>query len=258
MLMNKRSATYVQTMTRDSILNQVEAARASTTLALLFHTHDNKLQAVTAHGVATRSKGLQIMPGRPLSPEDELSVVNLLQRPETEGKGLTFLPEHILLQDRFSTLWWVPSSIRPMYLHPTSGKRKTIKVRWPTLALYAVNRKLYIVGLEKDERPTPSTKVFHAPLANVWQTSQICTGGAKLPISCDTSSIPEWEDVVFATGFSHKNHDVAIRRAGGRAGIDPMTFWPKRDKKTGAFPATQLTPLHMTMGKWLASVRGAA
>lgn len=256
--MNKRSATYVQTMTRESILRHVDASRATTSLALLFHTHNNQLQAVTAHGVATRGKGLQIMPGRPLSPEDELSVVNLLQRPEVDGKGLAFLPENILLQDRFSTLWWVPSSIRPMYLHPANGKRTTVKVRWPTLALYAVNRKLFIVGLEKDERPTPNTKVFHAPLGNVWNSSQVCTGSAKLPVACDTSSIQGWEEVVFGTGFSHRNHDAAMRRPGGRASIDPMDYWAKADKKSGAFPATHLTPLHMTMGKWLASVRSGA
>jgi PRTRC genetic system protein B len=148
--------------------------------------------------------------------------------------------------------------VRPMYLHPVDGKRKIVKVRWPTLAMYAVNRKLFLVGLEKDERPTPATKVFHAPLANIWASTQVCTGSAPLPLSCNTDSMAEWEHIVFETGFSHQNHEEVLRRPRGRAFIDPMDYWPKADKKTGAFPATQLTPLHLTMGKWLATVRDEA
>lgn len=256
--MNKRPATYVQTLTQEDLLRQVQAAQSTTTLALLFHTHSNQLQAVTAHQVGTRGKGLQIMPGRPLSPEDELNILNLLQRPEGQAEEANFLPENVLIQDRFSTLWWVPSSVRPMYLHPVDGKRKTVQVRWPTMVFYAINRKLYLAGLQSDERPTPSTKVFHTPLPNIWASTQLCTGSAKLPTDSNVASIPDWEEIVFATGFSHQNHTAAIHKPKTRTGIDPMTYWSKADKKTTPFPATHLTSLNMTLGKWLAAVRADA
>lgn len=243
----------VHTLTPADVRASFEQSQTVTSLALLFHTFQSRLEVVTAHRVEDGSNGPHLMPGRPLSPADELAIVELLRTPTSETDDAAFLPGNVLIQNRFATLWWRPSEVRPMHLHPANEQHRTISVRWPSLAFLSIARKLYIVGLQDDDRPTPASPVFHAPLANIWNTGQVCTGNAALPLGCSITDIPAWESVVYATGFSHANHDNVIRQPGKRKGLDPMAFWSGRKSKA-PIPATHLVPLRTTLMRWAASI----
>lgn len=255
--MSAQKTTLVETMSQESLQSGLGRIQTEASLALLFHTYQSRLQTVTAHTVARRGKGYQIQAGRPLAPEDEADILSLLLE-RREERGPVILPENVLMTDRFSTMWWVPAAIREMHLHPTAEKRRTVKVSWPTLVMLAFNRALYVVALADSTRPDARTPVFCAPLANIWANTQTCTGSAKVPTSTDIESIPMWESIIFDTGFSHANHDRALKPASGRGrkGMDPMEYWGSQKSKK-PFSANMLVPLNLTLQQWAADVMGA-
>ena len=249
--MNKPAAsntppTLVQALDGNAIAHRMLNSMTTTTLALLFHQIGAELATVTVHKVASTKKGNQVMPGRPLSPEDEQGIIDLLMKPEASAGLRQIIPETILATDRFSTLWWSPGKVRPMHIVDANGARKVISVAWPSLVMFVQNRTLYLCAVPDGERPTRATKVFHAPLGNVYSSTEVCVGNATLPIGNSLDEIAGWEYVVYGTAYSHKNHDQAMRN--GNKFVDPMEHWSKSRKKPLA--ATQLSPLKKNLGQW--------
>jgi len=240
---------------RDDYVRDAARGSVATSYALLFHTSGNALQIVTAHAVIQdRNHAPIIASGHPLTSADERDILNLLTSRANEQEGFTAVyPERLLFADPTRTLWWMPSDVRPMHLRSTHCS-VTIRARWPTLVLLAMDRNLYVAALETDDRPNAKTRLFHSTLPNIWSDGRVCTGDAKLPMSSTPADIPHWESVLLDSAFSHSNHQQALRADGGKRGYEDVEkFWCGRDKEVSAFPVKRLVPMKRTLAQWFAN-----
>lgn len=222
----------------------LEQDRLDTNFALLFHMHGNGLAAMTFHKVSRQDQGAsQIQPGRILSPADEMHILRLLARP-AEDRGLAILPEGVLHAGEDHALWWVPGSIRPMLLNVYGTGRQELNVHWPHLVMMAYNRRIFVAALADGTRPGPTTPLFHAPLGNIYASSETCLGDCKPPVNSTADSIEEWNAVIFDSAFSHSNHNQAMATG------DVMDYWKKKRRKPVPVPTKSLTPMRLTLAEW--------
>jgi PRTRC genetic system protein B len=219
---------------------------------LLFHTKGRELQLVTAHRVGSNGRRVPtIGPGRPITPADEREILALLLGRSSGESAFDVMPDRVLYQDASRTVWWLPGDVRPMHLRDVKGAT-TIRTRWPTLVLMAMDRALYIVALAANQRPASNTPVFHCPLPNVWPTTKLCSGDAALPPGATTADIPHWESVVLDTAFTHSNNRQALRQT-GRKENSIEAYWKRRKGQLSPFPLARLAPLEVTLREWIAA-----
>lgn len=242
----KKSPTLVSLPNADAIQRSLEAQSTKPSLALFFHTRGEASRAlalVTAHRVGHDRHGrAQVREGRPLSPEDEIEILRLL-RPRAASEGFRVFPQSLLHLSGTETMWWLPPQRYPMTFS-TDNKLTTRDVAWPSLVLMASQQRLFVAACKGTERPTEDTPLFHAPLANVWASAEVCTGNATLPEACDVSSIDAWTSVLRDSAFTHSNHDNVIADK-GKGRLDPMEWW--RSTKAKQFPDAYLVPLRCTL-----------
>lgn len=246
------SAPLVDTYSPDD-LAQRDDMQLRTSMALLFHTRRNGhgLELLTVHDINNVRGVSTIGAGTPLTPEAEQRILDLLTKP-IKDTAMTFLPENLLYSDRMQTMWFISSAVRKMHLRDNQGIVSSITTRWPNLVLLTRNRLLYIVAVADDKRPTPQTPIFHAPLGNLYSSTNLCTGNATLPMGCSVSDIASWESIVFDTAWTHANHnDVYRPLKKSKAPEDIEAFWAKRDKHVAPFPQAHLVPMKITLGEWI-------
>lgn len=244
-----------------------------TTHAIFFHQRKESLAMTTVHPVETDADGIPIVgPGRPLTPEDEQAVLDLLMSRDGQ-EPIEILPASVLYRDRNTTIWWLPPLIRPMHLRSHDQGLQTILTRWPSLVALVRDRTLHLVAVEGDARPSADTALHHAPLPNVYADTSVCTGSARLPLAMRVSDIPAWESVVFDTAFTHTNHTSTLRpvqavAAKGRTSKRKLSappkqvdadaaYWAKREGHTLPFPDGSLNPLGLTLAQWLPALSGS-
>lgn len=215
--------------------------------ALIFHTRGNSaLELLTYHEVRTQRGKPTLSEGRPLSPEDEQSILAMLTSSDTLIPQVELIPPNLLYSDRHQIVWCVPGARRPMHFNK-AGMRSQRTVAWPSLIFRVVEHRLWLVAYQGDERPTLDTPLFKAPLPNVWVGGEVCTGNAILPDASRIAEIPSWESVIFDTAFSHANDREVVKSA--RSYTDPMSFWQEND----AIVPKQFVPFgnNQTLGDWL-------
>lgn len=220
--------------------------RLTTQYALLFHMHSAHLKALTFHTVSPGERGgTTIMPGRILSPSDEMTVLKLLTRPATDS-GLRIIPEQALYCGDDHTLWWMPSFVGPMLLHLPGKEPESRLVKWPPLVLLAKDRTISLAALARSERPDAGTQLYHAPIGNVYSTGEVCLGDCRPPESGAAEHLDEWNTVVYDSAFSHSNNTDAMK------GKDAMEFWVKKRRKPTPVPLASMVPLKLTLAQWYA------
>lgn len=190
------------------------------------------------------------MPGRPLAPEDEITILKAL-RPNPSA-GFTIYPEHLLHASDTATLWWVRSKKAPMAMLSPDGQVVQREVVWPSLVMMTIGRRLYVAAVEGNERPEATTPLFFCPTGNVWASTEVCTGNALLPSGQGIADIPAWTAMFFDSAFTHdNNHGKSIAKATGKKprSSDPMEFWRKASHKH--FPADALVSARIQLADWI-------
>jgi PRTRC genetic system protein B len=237
-----------------------------TTHALFFHQRKESLAMTTVHAVDTDADGIPIVgPGRPLDPEDEQTILNLLMSRD-KNAPIEILPSCVLYRDQSTAIWWLPPLVRPMHLRSHEQGLQTILTRWPSLVALVRGRTLHLAAVEGDARPSADTPLHHAPLPNVYADTSVCTGSARLPLAMRVSDFPAWESVVFDTAFTHTNHTATLRpaqtvaaKSGGRKRKasppkqvhSDAAYWATREGHVLPFPDGALNPLGLTLAQWL-------
>lgn len=235
-------------------------------MALLFHTTGQNLALVTAHEVIRDRAGQShIGPGRVALPSDEIRLASLLSSRNRRGRIL-LTPPDVLFHDEASLVWWLRPADRPMFLRDHDGNSLEPVVRWPSLVCLVVNRKLHIVALASQERPTLTDAVFHAPVGNVYADGSVCTGSARLPRTNTVLDVEGWSAVVTSSYFTHDNHaqNLSPTKAKGKKSrsrsIDRVNnyratdYWRNRDGITKPMPTSDMVPLNLTLGEWLEAI----
>lgn len=219
-----------------------------TEMALLFHTRSGRLELTTVHQTRQRGAQVELMAGKPLSPDQESHIISLfLSSNDSEQPTLEFIPEGLLADNARFTLWFIPEARRPMHFHDLTG-RSTSTVYWPNLVVMARDNCIYLAAVKGSKRPTPNSPLYFAPLCNIWKNTEICQGDAKSPRRHGIDHISTAEAVIFDSAFSHANNRECI--AQGKKFIDPMKYW-KSPQAQSKFPASALVPTGHTLSQWL-------
>lgn len=182
---------------------------------------------ISSHRV---SQSGELLEGTPLT-RQTLSEICALVMP---GMGsVDYLPENVLAYSPGKILlWWTKASSRTLFFTSESGIKSGKYALPPLLFCARGNKSLYTWALKDNTRPVPSTKVFHSPFYNVYETGECCMGNITLPTNLFPASVKEWENVFFE-GLLTAHLPPKF------AGIEPQVFW-KGMKGRKRFPLEHL------------------
>lgn len=221
------------------------------------HLSRRSLELVTAHEVIhDRHGNPHIGPGRVALPSDEKMLADLLNSRSRRSR-VQIVPPNILYQDEGTLAWWIPPERREMLLRDEKGGDHAITVQWPSLVALVVNRRLYLAATADTTRPHGDTELFHAPLGNIYASTQVCTGSARLPTGQSVTDLFGWTEVVTRTWFTHDNHPEVVRQPKRRSASQRHTnyrataFWLKRNEDSPPPGKKDLTPLGLTLAPWI-------
>ena len=178
-------------------------------LAVIFHrsTGENKQTNVVG---ATKHEIVEgvIQSGKFASlPE----VRAILQENTNQTDTASILPSNVLI-DSVGTLAWYKKSFKaPMWFRIGSNS-EVFDVTWCNL-LFIVNKansRLYVYAIGNGSRPDQKTKVYQAPLMNIYKNGLVCQGTARLPDDISVANIDEIEDTIIKSNFTHVNHSECL------------------------------------------------
>jgi len=215
--------------------------------ALVFYGKRLRRELVAAATVH-QFNGHQLLAGRPMSLED---VNDLLEALAGRSPKKEIMPEHVLFKDAGDTLWWHPQQQRPMWF--LRGRRRVKHVvPWPALVFHVRGQTLRVVALNNNERPSDRSRIYHAPLMNIYADDRLCMGNISPPGS-GIGAINAWESAIYDTVFTHVNHDLTLkfRRPPANGNLAHYRFWSKLERDNIAqFPVKRLVPHRQSLLEW--------
>ncbi|WP_439438041.1 hypothetical protein [Salinivibrio costicola] len=153
----------------------------------------------------------------------------------SESVGL--IDQRLLVKNSKHMVWmYTPTPDQPFY-YRHMNKRLATPINWPTLVFKRTGQSLSVCVLQHKTRPSLNTRVYHAPLPNVYKSGSICLGGCVLPMTDDIDAITE---EYLNSVKTHLNFD------GGFRGVDAMTdkqyFQYIQRKTKEKIKVSELTP----------------
>ena len=114
------------------------------------------------------------------------------------------------------------------------------------------------------KKPTPDTKLYHAPYMNVGNNGTLCQGSAQIPADVSNTTdelLKGCEDALFDSLFTHKNHDGTWKTKKGESISNPQHIarWKKVAKENRAPRMNELNPTGITLRQYIEriSARGS-
>lgn len=221
--------------------------------ALVFHRTRSGYE-LTRHAINTVRSVPTLGAATPFLTENLAQLVDILKQ-QSNRRTRQLLPENVILTGHDEIAWWVPGYTKPMWFQ-IDNRTICIKVPWPPLLFHAKSGSLSVAALADAQRPGAKTKLYHAPIMNVYAHGGVCLGSAPRPESSDVVSMPGWEDAVFKTLFTHTNHKRTLRV--GKTDVSNtkhLQIWRELAKqKAGEFPRELLVPMKKTVMEFLGDV----
>lgn len=207
------------------------------------------------HEITPRSSGAPLLgPATFLSRSESQTLADLFAGANRAAASPSIYPDGLLHHDASSATWFVPAARRPFHLRLDGSGLTTLSAVWPSLVLHAQQGHLFIAAAAGAARPSTDTPLFHAPLWNIWDSTEVCIGDARVPDDEPIDAITSWNSIVFDTAFSHVNHQLTL--AGRKTtSKDLRTFWQRRSRCAVPPPARAMRPLRQTLSQWLVAVR---
>ena len=211
--------------------------------ALLIHHHnETKNIDITTHGVIpVEGGGFTLGAGRAmtLADRDQLTAILLDEDRETQ-----FIQEHILAASRSMICWYRKPGFAELPFS-VSQKLSTIKAPLPGLIFVAsAAAPLRCFAFKGNARPTPETKLFYAPLGNVYSKGTFCSGNTNVSRTLTLSNIPDWENFVLGAASTHMG-DISPIKGIQRGELAPLVSFLEGLTAAGkkAFPVGKLVPV---------------
>jgi len=254
-------------MSETLILDDTPTPTYEPTLAVVFYESRERVPTATSaevglaaslaalHEIQKRPSGAPLLgPATFLSRAESKVLADLFAGANRATVSTRLYPEGLLCHDDFSATWFVPAARRPFRLRLEGDALETLTAVWPSLVLHTDGDRLYLAALQGSERPTLDTALFHAPLWNIWDSTQVCVGDARIPGGDPVDAIPGWNAIVFDTAFSHVNHPrtLAARTTSTR---ELRAYWSRRTRAATPPPARELRPLRKNLRQWLDGLR---
>ncbi len=158
----------------------------------------------------------------------------------SEGAG--FLPPELLSitpgNELGMMLWWRPAHVRHLYFYKNTGIPSG-PAPVPASLFMVKSGGLYIWALESDERPTPSTRLYHTPFFN--SDDDVCLGNVKGPGVAKPDAIKKWERAYWRSAFT-------LEGPPSLSDIEGEELWKKLIKEgRKKFPVKYLSPSRKTV-----------
>lgn len=215
------------------VADQVELKQA----VLLYGSAHRGLSYATMHPISVDKGEVSIRPGKPLRDGHLRRLVQELI--PTRRATLALLPAHVLACGDECIVWYRAAQPHTVWVRAAEplGERRGI-APLPALVFAAYRNELYVHALKCRARPDAKTPLYHAPMLNVWESGQVCTGNVCLPTRHSVDAIAQWELAFWNSTFTHTNHTRVVRHEGGA-----LALW--RDLLDGRhtrFPTRVLVP----------------
>lgn len=183
---------------------------------LLYRSNRGDVYA-TAHPIQIDAKGQQrktIGAGVPMSQADLAAFAQAVSA-ATAFSG--FLPGNLLFTSPNLLAWWTPAAVRTTWFKSNIEGNLNAHgpAAHPPLVFIATPSDWFVFALRENERPSPGTRLCHAPHFNVWNGGRICTGNVELPPAISADAISRYEDAFFRSNFTHPNRQDAVKHKGG-------------------------------------------
>jgi len=218
--------------------------------ALILHRSSHDV-VITLHDIVGNDDNPELGPGRLM---DKATREELAARLKSDGASgqQRLLPERVLAQSTDMLAWYVPGEIRKMYFN-INGRKRSFKVAWPNLLIKTNGTAMAVASYKGRQRPHADTPLYHAPLMNVYDSTQVCIGNTRTPDSVGFEDMPGWEDLVFKTYFSHVNHSKTIKSRSREVDTaEHYAFYEQlAEQDARRFPERKLEPLGVTLSKWI-------
>ncbi|WP_419631571.1 hypothetical protein, partial [Thiolapillus sp.] len=221
------------------------------------HFHSTNALVVTRHPIFMADDGRAHSLGTGMQVcQDDLNAMRQMLGMDIPSYG-GWLGDDLLYLSESLMVWHVPGQLRPMYFKPPGQKRsQQYLVRWPHLIMqYHTQKDFRIAAYAAQGKPCPSTRLYHAPLMNVYDNTTICLGSANGGDGLTAQARAIWNEAIFDSNFSHKNHDRLIRLKSTVKEKDINRAYLRfiRDKAATGKPfyAKDMTPLGKTLDEWI-------
>jgi PRTRC genetic system protein B len=224
---------------------------------LVFYQNDNKENSrYYVEAFQLDSAGHPLAP-HPLSESEAQQLAKLLQQSDglqhkngfLDADGL--LPPKVLYtrQDpQPFAVWFTPAAIVPLLfqksLHIPSGPAAIPPLIWKATA-----KSLSVYACKDADRPTITTRLYHAPFFNLYENGQVCMGTVQVAISSDCSLekfVSLWEGYFFGSYFAH----LLIDQSPVEGNI--VELWKSLVGTGGPFPLDKLKPCSITLKQLIA------
>lgn len=180
----------------------------------------------------------------------ESDLTSLLSIMKSKVEQASLLPECVLGHSSRHLSWYVKGEKRTMWFIESLGvKNNRFEVQWPNLIFTVLDNNLHVCTYAGSKRPNASTKLYHAPLMNIYDSTRVCRGNATTPEAMDLESIPDWESVIFDTRFSHINETLPLNTSEDKINGDAayLEYFTHLSKTQGSIPARHLKSLNTNL-----------
>ncbi len=174
--------------------------------------------------------GKQVSNERTINPEE---LIAKLQCTDSDA----WIDSRILISTPRKLVWhYTPEPDQNFYYNHGSN-RIISPIKWCSFVFKRVGKNLSVVALQHKTRPKPTTRVYHAPLGNVYASSAICLGTVQLP---NTNDIDEISKAYFESVKTHINNTAFLRGIENLTNLDYFNWI--NEKRTRPIRVSELKP----------------
>lgn len=155
------------------------------------------------------------------------SVTGIANSPENNTRKANktnrqFISERVLFENSDAIVWYTESNKKiPQFYNKTA----LAPVPHPQLVFFVskAKQRLSVIATRELGRPSLSSAVFHAPLANLYTDTHLCLGTAFLPKERSSNNIIEIEDCLLRSRYS--GFKFTCLNFKGTGYTKPMDLW---------------------------------
>lgn len=222
---------------------------------IIIYKRDNSFYLET-HDILESQGKFHWQEGKPFVKQDLKELAVALGQKSFEPLAINgLLPENVLFlkQSYFNTsiVWYQPPMKRKLYFSKQL-KLQNENYNLPGLIFIAHQKELYVFAFKGKSKPTAQTKVYKAPLYNIYKDGQVCIGNTKEALKKTElyAEIARHDKRFFNSRFDHFLDEEVIKK-----GVNLHLTLKSVCNNTKSFPQDLLVPTkHKTLNDLIKSV----
>jgi PRTRC genetic system protein B len=171
-----------------------------------------------------------MLPGKIVELSEVISALS--EADESNSRSVNgWVSERVLFNSPKTLVWYKPKHKSVLWFRG-NGKASSVAVTYPAL-VFVVDRtakRMSVFACPSNSRPTPETRLYHAPVMNVYSNGSLCQGTAPLPADldgCSEALLTACEDTLLSSYFTHVNHPNTFKHNKDVSTAAHMKMWNK-------------------------------